>query len=407
MPLARDDFVRQLTSSGVMAAEEVEQFLASFPADQQPADAEQLGRALVEQRKLTKYQVNQLCAGKPLVLGNYIIIDKLGQGGMGIVLKAEHKRMKRLVALKVLSSAALRSPDAVKRFHREVEAGARLMHPNIVVAHDADVVDGTYFLVMEFVNGIDLSSLVKKLGPLPVEHAVNCIIQAARGLELAHEQGVIHRDIKPANLLVDRKGTVKILDLGLALIEKGSSPGARLTVAGTIMGTADYMSPEQATDAKRVDARSDIYSLGCSLYFLLIGRTMYGGTTMLEKLKSHQNAPIPSLEGIRDGQRFKDSQGPEDSNARSQISNLNLVFQRMVAKRPEDRLQTMTKVIAELERCFSGILPMVVIDVAGGNEVQPSLRQQRGEASTFLSESNGTAEIQSSADADTNCPPRA
>ena len=347
MALSYDDFVRRLTSSGVINADDITSFVERLPADQRPVDGEQLAREFVAQKKLTRFQADQICRGegRSLVLGNYVILDKLGQGGMGMVLKAEHRRMKRIVALKVMSPAAMQSPDAVKRFHREVQAAAKLEHPNIVTAYDADEANGTHFLVMQYVEGSDLSALVKKHGPLPAERAVLYIIQAARGLEFAHEHHVTHRDIKPANLLLDQKGTVKILDMGLARIDDsvgGSSEGAGLTNTGTIMGTVDYMSPEQAMDTKHADARSDIYSLGCSLYYLLTGRSLYDGDTMMKRLMAHQNQPIPLLisdASVADAVRGRDA--------------LEVCFRRMVAKRPEDRPQTMAEVITELEHCLS------------------------------------------------------
>jgi serine/threonine protein kinase len=376
MTLSVADFTQRLTDSGLMDAAEVAEFLAKQPTDKQPVDAEQLARELVKHKKLTKFQAEQLYAGKgkSLVLGNYVILDKLGQGGMGVVLKARHRRMDRVVALKVMSPAAVKSQEAVKRFHREVQAAAKLEHPNIVAAYDADEALGTHFFVMQFVDGSDLSALVKKHGPLPFEQAVQCIIQAARGLEFAHEQGVIHRDIKPANLLIDAKGTVKILDMGLARIEGavgGSSEGAGLTSTGTIMGTVDYMSPEQAMDTKHADARSDIYSLGCSLYYLLTGKVIYDGDTMMKKLMAHREAAIPSLVDAlhrspvapRQGfsavgvDRSTELPSRAESESRSDSATwntLNQIFRRMVAKRPEDRPQSMTEVIAELERCLPG-----------------------------------------------------
>jgi serine/threonine protein kinase len=359
MPLSLAKFTQFLTASGLMPSEAVTQFVSSLPPDQQPADGEQLARELVKQKKLTKFQAEQIYAGRgtSLTLGNYVILDKLGQGGMGMVLKAEHKRMKRVVALKVMSPAAVKTPDALKRFHREVEAAAKLSHPNIVAAYDADQVNETHFLVMELVEGNDLSALVKRHGPFPVDKAVNCILQAARGLEFAHRKGVVHRDIKPANLLIDNDGTVKILDMGLARIDDsvgGSSEGAGLTNTGTIMGTVDYMSPEQAMDTKHADARSDIYSLGCALYYLLTGRCLYDGDTMMKKLMAHQNSPIPSLSGLMvDGRGLMAGQTASGSTLNHQLSTLDQLFRRMVAKKPEDRPQTMTQVIAELERCLS------------------------------------------------------
>ena len=396
MPLTVEQFTERLELSGIMPHGSVRELIEQNLGATQPSDGEQLARDLIKQKKLTKFQAEQLYAGKgsSLVLGNYVILDKLGQGGMGVVLKAEHKRLKRLVAIKVMSPAAVKTPDALKRFHREVEAAAKLRHPNVVATDDADEAKGTHFLVMEYVDGSDLSVLVKKHGPLPVEQVVRCIIQAARGLQFAHEQGVIHRDIKPANLLIDAKGTVKILDMGLARIEGavgGSSEGAGLTNTGTIMGTVDYMSPEQAMDTKHADARSDIYSLGCSLYYLLNGKAVYDGDTMMKKLMAHQHAAIPSLVGQvfnLPGQNSKSGQVenlPHDGDT-TKFSALNSVFQRMVAKRPEDRPQSMAEVIAELERCQAGGSSTAVLtspsSSGSGDELQQFLRDISGDSAT-------------------------
>ncbi len=340
MALSTDQFRDHLTASGLLSAEDVSALLLALPEDKRPKDGEQLARELVKQKKLTKYQAEQIYAGKGkgLVLGNYTILDKLGQGGMGMVLKAEHKRLKRLVAIKVMSPSAVKTPDALKRFHREVEAAAKLRHPNVVATDDADEAKGTHFLVMEYVEGSDLSALVKRKGPLPVAQAVQCIVQAARGLEFAHQQGVVHRDIKPANLLMDAKGTVKILDMGLARIEGATSGQAELTSTGAVMGTVDYMAPEQAMSTKSADARSDVYSLGISLWYLLAGKCAYDGDTLMAKLLAHRDSPIPSLCAIR-------SDVP---------ASVDAVFQKMVAKQAKDRYQTMTEVIHDLEACQSG-----------------------------------------------------
>jgi serine/threonine-protein kinase len=274
---------------------------------------------------------------KGLVFGDYRVLDKLGQGGMGVVLKAQHQRMDRIVAVKMISGAALKSPDAIKRFYREVKAAAKLMHPNIVAAHDACEHDGVHYLIMEYAEGKDLGALVKEKGPLPIAQAVDYTIQAARGLQYAHKQSIVHRDIKPANLLVDKEGTVKILDMGLARIA-GLADDAdvdRLTARGQVMGTCDYMAPEPAMDTHHVDARADIYSLGCTLYRLVAGDAMYKGDTLVKILWAHQQGPIPSL-----------------CQARGDVSpQLDSVFQKMVAKKPEDRQQSMAEVIADLERC--------------------------------------------------------
>jgi len=351
--LRLDQFVRQIVDSTLMSADDVAALIDSLPADKKPHDGEQLAKELVRLKKLTAYQAQQIYAGKgrTLVLGEYVILDKLGQGGMGLVLKAEHRRMKRLVALKVLSPKVTKTPEALRRFQREVEAAARLTHPTIVIAHDAGEASGTHFLVTEYVDGGDLSSLVKKQGPLPLDLALDCILQAARGLQYAHEHGVIHRDIKPANLLLSvvsgplsvadhgprttdhGQGIVKILDMGLARLDSAGAQQDQLTGTGQIMGTVDYMAPEQAMDTKHADAQADIYSLGVTLWYLLTGRPLYAGETTVEKLMAHQTKPIPSLREAC----------PEVTPP------LDAIFHRMVAKTPQDRYQTMAEVIAELE----------------------------------------------------------
>jgi len=332
-------FVENLARSGLMSAGEVSAFLRGRPAEKQPEDAQTLAQALVQAGKLTKYQALMLYQGRPkgLVFGEYTVLDKLGQGGMGVVLKAQHRRMKRFVAVKVLPAAAMKSAGAVKRFYREVEAAAKLNHPNIVQAYDAGEHEGLHYLVMEYVEGRDLASVVKEQGPLEVRQALDCILQAAKGLAYAHGEGVVHRDIKPGNLLLDKKGTVKILDMGLARVALAVGGDAqsdeRLTQSGQVMGTCDYMAPEQAEDTRKADQRSDVYSLGCTLYRLLTGKVPYGGDSLMQVLLAHRDAPIPSLETAR----------PEVP------AGVAAIFEKMVAKRPEDRYPSVLEVIADIE----------------------------------------------------------
>ncbi|HEY5314739.1 MAG TPA: protein kinase, partial [Pirellulales bacterium] len=333
-------FLASLSNSGIASHDEAESFAAEIPPDQRGQDADAFARELVRQGKLTRYQAAAVYQDKTdgLLLGNYLVLDKLGAGGMGQVFRARHRRMERVVALKVLPKKALSAPDAIARFQREAQAAAKLTHPNIVTAHDFDEANGQHFLVMEYVEGSDLASQVKQHGPLSVAQALDCILQAARGLEHAHAEGVVHRDIKPSNLLVDKKGTLKILDMGLArisdpLADPAAAPGADLTQSGSIMGTIDYMAPEQAMDSRQADARSDIYSLGCTLHYLLTGRPPYGGDTVLKRLTAHQQSAIPLL-----------------SSTRPNIPpGLDEVFARMMAKRPAARFQTAKELIAALE----------------------------------------------------------
>ena len=261
-----------------------------------------LSRTLVQAGKLTPYQAAAIYQKKSrgLLIGNYLILDKLGQGGMGMVFKARHRRLGRVGALKILPPSFARDRQAVMRFRREVEAAGRLKHPNVVAAVDADEDRGVHFLVMEYVEGRDLDRVVRDRGPMPVAQAIDCMIQAARGLEAAHAQGIVHRDIKPGNLMLDAAGTVRVLDLGLARIVDAANPfgktaGGRLTESGMYMGTVDFMAPEQAEDSRRVDHRADIYGLGCTLYYLLTGRTPFDGATVLKRLMAHLEQPAPSL----------------------------------------------------------------------------------------------------------------
>lgn len=334
--LSVDEFATTIVESGLIDADEVQLFIDNYPAK----DARSLARQLVNNKKLTRFQATVLMDGReqPMLLDRYIILDEIGSGGMGAVFKALHRQMDRIVALKILPKAAVDSPDKVKRFHREVRAAAKLEHPNIVTAFDAHESKGIHYLVMSYVNGHDLAETVRQQGPLPVGKAVNYITQAARGLEHAHEQGICHRDVKPANLLLDKRDTVKILDMGLARIETAEAENEKtvsqeLTQAGAVMGTVAYIAPEQALDTRTADARSDIYALGCTLYYLLNARPVFSEDTMIKTIIAHQQNVIPPLGENRDDV-------PEE---------LNAVFRKMVAKNPNDRYQSMTDVISALD----------------------------------------------------------
>jgi formylglycine-generating enzyme required for sulfatase activity/tRNA A-37 threonylcarbamoyl transferase component Bud32 len=328
------DTLRQHRLLDPKQLEELTSLQARFP------DPKALAKELIQRGWLSPYQANQLLNGKgqELVLGQYILLERLGEGGMGQVFKARHRMLGRISAIKLIRKERLESPDAVRRFQREVRSAAALSHPNIVRAYDADEIAGTHLMVMEYIEGaIDLAKLVKKNGPLPVQQACEYIRQAALGLQHAHEKGMVHRDIKPANLiLTDRGKTVKILDMGLARLDH---PGAddddkssTMTQEGTVMGTPDYIAPEQALDTHTVDIRADLYSLGCAFYYLLTGRVPFPGGTLIQKINKHQfEEPMP-IEKVR----------PEVP------PEVAKVVRKLMAKKPVDRYQTPAEVATAL-----------------------------------------------------------
>lgn len=211
----------------------------------------------------------------PDAIGDYEILDRLGSGGMGTVFKARHRRLKRLVAIKTLKPSLTREPLAVRRFEREMEAIGKLEHPYIVVAHDAGTIEGIHYLAMEFIGGVEAAQLIRKQHSVSMADSCEIIRQAALALSHAHQAGLVHRDVKPSNLMIARSGTVKLLDLGLASLEQVDAESGGLTMANQVMGTIDYMAPEQAEPGVIVDQRTDIYGLGATLFHLLTGRTLF------------------------------------------------------------------------------------------------------------------------------------
>jgi serine/threonine protein kinase len=301
-------------------------------------DPKQLADELVRRGWLTAYQKEIVLAGRAeeLILGAYVLLEKIGEGGMGAVYKARHRVLKAVRAIKVIRPDRLAGKGAVQRFYREAEVVAKLHHPNIILAHDAGEHSGVHYFVMEYAPGADLGQLLQRCGPLPAVDACTYIRQAAHGLEHARERGLVHRDIKPSNVLISPAGDVKLLDLGLAracAAEEEEEPGSvPLTQDGAVMGTPDYMAPEQAENSRRVDIRADIYSLGCTLYHILTGRPPYPGGSVMEKLIKHrleQPRPIEALRGDL-------PQGLGD------------VVRKMMAKAADQRYQTPAEVAAAL-----------------------------------------------------------
>lgn len=319
--------------------------LAALPEASDP-DPRALGKVVYRRGLLTRYQVSAVARGKAkeLRVGPYLLIDRLGEGGMGTVFKARQVHLDRLVALKIIRKDKLASPTAVRRFYQEVRAAGQLTHPNIVLAFDAQEAGGMHFIAMELIDGPDLSRLVKEKGPLPVWQACEYLRQAALGLQHAHDAGLVHRDIKPSNLLVATRaeagpGIIKILDMGLALLDETAYAGQRnMTRAGQVLGTPDYLAPEQAVDAHRVDGRADVYSLGCTLYYLLTGAPPFNSGSLTETLLKHQTEELTPVRRLR-----KDVPQALDG-----------VLRRMVAKKPEERFQSAAEVAEALAPFAAG-----------------------------------------------------
>jgi serine/threonine protein kinase len=296
-----------------------------------------LAKELVRRGWLTVYQVNQLfqANGQQLVLGQYQILDHLGKGGVSQVFKAWHTERDCLVALKVIHPHLLSNAEAVGRFQREMKAVTRLSHPNIVCAFEDAAIGEAHFFAMEFVQGTDLKKLVELTGALPVAQACDFVRQAACGLAHAHEQGLVHRDIKPANLVQIEGSVIKILDFGLARLHHadGVDPGTALTAQGAMIGTADYVAPEQARNARQADIRSDIYSLGCTFYHLLTGGPPFPGGSAMQKIHHHLSKEATSVYLLR----------PETP------PEVEAIVKQMLAKKPEDRFQTPAEVAEKLK----------------------------------------------------------
>jgi formylglycine-generating enzyme required for sulfatase activity len=327
-----NSFVDGLRACGILAPEQLEQ-VAGWAAAAD-ADPQVIARDIVGRGWLTAFQIKMLWKGRgaELFVGQYVLLDRIGEGGMGEVFQARHRRMERDVALKVIRREKLSSPEAIKRFEREIEAAAKLSHENVVMAYDADQAGDRHFFAMEFVEGTNLAKLVKEKGPLPMDQACDCIRQAALGLQHAFERGMVHRDIKPSNLLLAKGGVVKILDMGLArLQETPNLVESRITKEGLVIGTPDFLAPEQARNARTADIRADIYALGCTFYYLLCGHSPYPGGTPTEKLLRHTTDPTPAV------------------TRADVLPAIEGIVYKMMAKSPEERFQAPAEVAFALQ----------------------------------------------------------
>ena len=291
-----------------------------------------LARQAVQARALTLWQAQQLMAGRTsgFKVDRYVLLDLIGQGGMGRVYLAQDSRLNRQVALKILSPERINNPRAIARFQREARVGAQLQHENLVRIYDFGESSGRFFLVMEYIEGKTIGTLIAEQGAIPSAIAVKLVRQVAMGLEHAHRKGLIHRDVNPYNILVTRDGTAKLADLGLAI---DLAEEDRVTREGATVGTFDYVAPEQARQSHSADIRSDIYSLGCSLYHMCTGQVPFPTPSLPEKLFAHQAMePAPLEQFVPDL--------PE---------GLPQVIKRMMHKSPEERYATPLQVAQALE----------------------------------------------------------
>ncbi|MEM9643601.1 MAG: serine/threonine-protein kinase [Planctomycetota bacterium] len=355
-------FMKRAMAGGLVKLDDAKKVVASLIADGASLSAEGLAEGLVAAGELTHWQASKVLGGKSkgFFLGSYRLLRPLGRGGMGVVYLGEHHIMKRLMALKILPGDALKDERRIERFKDEARATAQLDHPGIVRAYDCAEAADKIYIVMEYVDGVNLQQAVVRDGLMSVAAAMDAVQQAAEALAHAHSRGIVHRDVKPSNLMLRRDGIVKVSDLGLARIgwdmEGQEKESKRLT------GTADFVAPEQVINSKTVDARADIYSLGCTLYFLLSGKVPFGGQTLQQRLAKHQTSPTPDVRSIR-----------QDCPA----SVADLVA-RMMAKRPEDRPASMADLLVQIRKLrgvdgfeADGVRrPLQQIAVASGTSVE-------------------------------------
>lgn len=331
------EFLKVLRASALVDEERLAPVIAPWRGQTGPVP-EDLAEALVAGKLLTAWQLEQLRKGKSkgFTLGKYRLLRLLGAGGMSSVYLAENPTLRQRVAIKVLPIKRVKESSYLARFEREAQAAFRLRHQNIAGAIDLETSGDVHFMVLEYIEGTDLHAKVKAEGPLDVRETADFIRQAAVGLHYAHNEGLVHRDIKPANLMLDKRGTIKILDLGLALDDEEDGSLTR-EHDEKVLGTADYLAPEQARDSHTADRRSDIYSLGCTLFYLLTGKPPFSTGSLGERIRAHMNTPPPNL---------------LEKRADVPPALAELYF-RMMEKHPEARPQTAKEVADALDAWLS------------------------------------------------------
>ncbi|HEY8506006.1 MAG TPA: serine/threonine-protein kinase, partial [Gemmataceae bacterium] len=357
-----DRFLRCVARSGLVDTRRLRHAWEQSPAGAR-SDPAALAEHFVRSDLLTHYQVRKLLQGiwQGLVLGPYQVLAPLGRGGMGTVYLARDTDRARLVALKVLPPKRAREEEhALARFRREMEMCLRVRHPHLTETFDAGILEGVSYIAMEYIRGVNLSRYVAESGPLPVPRAARLFAEVASGLAHAHGQGLIHRDLKPSNIMVTAAGRAKVLDLGLAL-SLGEAPPPDRTILGGIgyvVGTMDYIAPEQAEDPTRVDARADLYAAGCSLYFALTGQPPFPGGTSAQKIRRHREeaaAPVAELNPTV----------PHE---------FGFIVERLMAKRPDNRFASAEEVRQALLP-WAGPDPDLAPDVGGDGSESQTIRE--------------------------------
>ncbi|MGB7347151.1 MAG: serine/threonine-protein kinase [Pirellulaceae bacterium] len=343
--LTSERFIRLIAKSKLVDQAKAERLVEKIREKHDgelPEEPKRVARYFEKQGLITPWHSEKLLAGKykGFFLGKYKLLGHIGTGGMSSVYLAEHVRLQDRRAIKVLPKARVKDASYLARFQLEAKAIASLNHPNIVLAYDIDNDGDVHYIVMEYVNGLDLQQLVKKDGPVDPSTAADLIAQGARGLAHAHERGVIHRDVKPANLLIDQEGVVRLLDMGLALVAADDQESLTVANNENVLGTADYLAPEQALNSHTVDHRADIYGLGCTLYFLLTGKPPFSDGTLAQRIAKHQTEMPTSIRQLR-----PDVPGEMEG-----------ICVKMIQKDPKYRYQTADDVAAVLEK-FAAKVP--------------------------------------------------
>ncbi len=339
------DLLPVIRSSGVLGDRQLAEIKSKVLQGDYPMDSAALAERLVRDNILTSFQAKRLLSNRPqgLIVGRYIILDRIGSGSMGRVYRAHHVMMDRVVALKIIAPEISSNERVVARFQREMKLVGRLDHPNVVRAFDADQINRVLYIVMEYVAGASLGDWLKKKGPIPAAEMIDYAAQAALGLAHAHEQGIVHRDIKPSNILLNEDRRIKILDLGLGVLMEADSAATFATADGIAVGTVDYMSPEQAC-GREVDGRSDLYGLGCSMYHLMSGKLPFPGDSPIERL----------------GKRISGRHTPITDYLPDMPANFVRVLDKLLAHKPHERYATAAEAaegVAEPDPAQSSVRP--------------------------------------------------